>query len=72
VDVVARVMEATSGAGAKCVIDGIGKTSWELSLASLGLRGVAIFFGNASGPVPPVSPLKVRPRCRNSCACAWA
>lgn len=60
VDVVNEVMRITGGEGVQCVIDGIGANTWELSLASLGRRGICIFFGNASGPVPPVSPLKVR------------
>ena len=52
-------MRITDGAGVQCVIDGIGANTWELSLASLSRRGICIFFGNASGPVPPVSPLKL-------------
>eukprot|EP00622_Pseudochattonella_farcimen_P001855 FR736659.1.p1 GENE.FR736659.1~~FR736659.1.p1 ORF type:complete len:124 (+),score=17.25 FR736659.1:87-458(+) len=52
-------MEITEGKGVKCVIDGIGANTWELSLASLAQRGICIFFGNASGPVPPVNPLKL-------------
>lgn len=59
VDVAARVMEITNNVGVKCVIDGIGANTAELSLASLGRRGICIFFGNASGPVPPVNPLKL-------------
>ena len=59
-DVPAEVMRITDGKGVKCVIDGIGANTWEDSLASLAQRGICIFFGNASGPVPPVSPLKVR------------
>mmetsp|Transcript_28057 Transcript_28057/g.50971 ORF Transcript_28057/g.50971 Transcript_28057/m.50971 type:complete len:643 (-) Transcript_28057:240-2168(-) len=59
VDVAAKVLEMTGGKGVQCVIDGIGKNTWELSLASLAQRGICIFFGNASGAVPPVNPLKL-------------
>jgi len=52
VDVVQRVMEITGGQGVKCVIDGVGKSTWDISLNSLARRGVLISFGNASGPVP--------------------
>ena len=59
VDVAARVMEVTGGAGAKAVIDGIGLATWEISLASLARRGIFVSFGNASGTVPAFEPLKL-------------
>lgn len=59
VDVAGEVMKFTGGEGVKCVVDGIGANTWELSLASLGRRGICIFFGNASGPVPAINPLKL-------------
>ena len=58
VDVTARVMEITGGAGAKCVIDGIGLATTDISIDSLAQRGIFVSFGNASGAVPPVAPLR--------------
>jgi len=59
VDVVSKVMEATGGEGVKCVIDGIGLSTWEISLNSLARRGIFVSFGNASGAVPAFPPLKL-------------
>jgi NADPH2:quinone reductase len=47
----------TGGRGVDVVYDGVGKDTFEGSLASLRPRGLLASFGNASGPVPPVSPL---------------
>lgn len=58
-DVAARVKAITGGAGVRVVYDGVGADTFEASLASLGRRGVLITYGNASGPVPPVAPLKL-------------
>jgi NADPH2:quinone reductase len=52
VDIVARVMEVTAGKGCKAVIDGIGKSTMDISINSLAHRGIFISFGNASGAVP--------------------
>lgn len=52
-DVVARVMELTSGAGCDVVYDSIGKDTFPASLACLKPKGMWVSFGNASGPVPP-------------------
>jgi len=54
-DVVARVRELTGGAGVKVVFDSVGKDTWERSLDCLAPLGLMVSFGNASGPVPPVS-----------------
>jgi NADPH2:quinone reductase len=35
----------------------VGKTTAEKSLDCLMPRGLAVFYGNASGPVPPIDPL---------------
>jgi NADPH2:quinone reductase len=51
------VREITAGAGVRIVFDGVGAASWDASLASLGKRGLMVSYGNASGPVPPFSPL---------------
>ncbi|MEZ5648884.1 MAG: quinone oxidoreductase [Alphaproteobacteria bacterium] len=54
-DVAARVREITAGAGVPVVYDSVGKDTWEGSLDSLSPRGMMVSFGNASGPVPPIS-----------------
>lgn len=50
-DAPAAVRDLTAGQGVDCVIDGVGKDTFESSLASLRRRGLYISFGNASGPV---------------------
>ncbi len=47
----------TAGRGVDVVYDAVGKTTFEGSLASLRPRGMLVSYGNASGPVPPFSPL---------------
>jgi len=58
-DVPARVKEITGGKGVPVVYDSVGAATFEMSLASLARRGVYVTFGNASGPVPPVPPLRL-------------
>lgn len=41
---------------------GVGKDTFEDSLDSLAVRGMMVSFGNASGPVPPFSPLELSKR----------
>jgi len=55
----ARVRELTDGDGVAAVYDGVGKTTFDGSLASLAVRGVLALFGAASGPVPPVDPQRL-------------
>ncbi len=52
-----RVREITGGAGVPVVYDAVGKDTFEGSLHCLAPLGLMVSFGNASGPVPPVSPL---------------
>jgi NADPH:quinone reductase len=59
VDVTAKVMEITSGQGVKCVIDGIGKATMDISIDSLARRGIFVSFGNASGAVPAFPVLRL-------------
>ncbi len=54
-DFVARVREITGDRGVDVVMDGVGKDTFEGSLDCLRPLGFMISFGNASGPVPPVS-----------------
>src|SRR5437660_1445018 len=45
--------------GVEVVYDGVGAATFEASLASLRPRGMLVSFGNASGPVPPFSLLRL-------------
>jgi NADPH2:quinone reductase len=58
-DVAARVREMTGGAGVPVAYDSVGKDTFEGTLGSLARRGMFVSFGNASGPVPPFSPLRL-------------
>ncbi len=55
--IVARVKEITGGTGVSVVYDAVGKDTFDASLDCLAPLGLMVSFGNASGPVPPVSPL---------------
>ena len=59
VDITERVKEITGGAGCKCIVDGVGASTYEISLACLSRRGIFISFGNASGAVPAFPVLKL-------------
>lgn len=52
-DLAAAVREANGGEGVDVVYDGVGKATFEASLASLRRRGMLVLFGGASGQVPP-------------------
>lgn len=54
---VERVRAFTNGRGVDVVYDSVGASTAEGSLDSLRPRGMFVTFGNASGPVPPISPL---------------
>ncbi len=54
-DLVSRVKELTGGKGVAVVYDSVGRDTWERSLACLQPFGLMVSFGNASGPVPPVT-----------------
>lgn len=61
-DLAGKVRELTGGKGAAVVLDGVGAASWEASLASVATRGLVVSYGNASGPVPPFTPLDLMRR----------
>lgn len=61
-DVVARVRELTAGEGVPVVYDSVGKDTFERSLDCLQPLGMMVSFGNASGPVPPLSLLELTRR----------
>jgi NADPH:quinone reductase len=49
------VQHITAGRGVKVVYDSVGSTTWDGSIDCLQPFGLMVSFGNASGPVPPVS-----------------
>ena len=51
-DFVAAARAATHGRGVDVVYDGVGRATFDGSLASLRPRGLLALFGQASGPVP--------------------
>jgi NADPH2:quinone reductase len=54
-----QIRGLTDGAGVAAVYDGVGKTTFDASLASLAVRGTLALFGAASGPVPPLDPQRL-------------
>jgi NADPH2:quinone reductase len=54
-----RVRALTDGRGMAAVYDGVGKSTFESSLASLAVRGTLALFGASSGAVPPVDPQRL-------------
>ena len=53
-----KVRELSDG-GVAAVFDGVGRDTFDDSLASLARRGSLVLFGAASGPVPPVDPQRL-------------
>lgn len=53
------VRKLTNGVGVDVVYDGVGKDTFDGSLASLRTRGFLVLFGAASGAVPPVDPQRL-------------
>lgn len=58
-DFTTKVKELTDGKGADVVYDSVGQSTWEGSMNCLKPRGMLVCFGNASGPVPPIDPLRL-------------
>jgi NADPH2:quinone reductase len=54
----AKIKELTDG-GVAAVYDGVGKSTFDASLASLRVRGTLALFGAASGPVPAFEPQRL-------------
>ena len=55
----ALVRDLTGGAGVHVVYDGVGRATFDASLASLRRRGMLVLFGAASGRVAPVDPQRL-------------
>lgn len=62
IDIASEVMNITEGCGCKLVIDGIGKSTYEISLKCLSIRGLFVSFGNASGAVPAFPLINLLPK----------
>jgi len=56
-DFLEAVKRLTDGRGVDVVYDSVGRATAEKSLDCLLPRGMMVFYGNASGPVPPIDPL---------------
>ena len=54
-NVIERVKEITEGKGVPVVYDGVGKDTFDVSLQSLGFRGLFVSFGQSSGMPPEVN-----------------
>jgi NADPH2:quinone reductase len=52
-DVVARVRTLTDGVGLPVAYDGVGGSTYEMSLQCLRRRGLCVFYGSAGGVIPP-------------------
>lgn len=58
-DVAEEVRDLTDGRGVDVAYDGVGKDTFDGSLAVLRPRGTLALFGASSGPVPPVDPQRL-------------
>jgi NADPH2:quinone reductase len=58
-DLAAAVRALTGGHGVAVAFDGVGRDTFDASLASLRRRGTLVLHGAASGPVPPVDPQRL-------------
>jgi NADPH:quinone reductase len=56
-DFESEVKQLTEGRGVDVVYDAVGAATFARSMNCLRPRGYLVFFGQASGPVPPVDPL---------------
>jgi NADPH2:quinone reductase len=54
-----QVRELTGGEGVAAVYDGVGRTTFDGSMASLRRRGTLVLYGQSSGPVPPFDPSRL-------------
>jgi NADPH2:quinone reductase len=61
-DVAARVAEITDGKGVAAAYDSVGRDTFPASLASLGLFGHLVNFGQASGFPDPIAPNALSPK----------
>lgn len=55
-----KVRDLTGGAGVAVAYDGVGRSTFDGSLASLRTRGTLVLYGQSSGPVPPFDPQRLQ------------
>lgn len=55
----AKIRALTDGQGVAAVYDGVGRSTFDASLASLAVRGTLALYGASSGPVPLVDPQRL-------------
>ncbi|NRH26586.1 quinone oxidoreductase [Pseudomonas sp. MS19] len=58
-DVAKRTRELTDGVGVNVVFDSVGKSTFMGSLDSLKRRGLMVYVGTASGPIPAFDPVQL-------------
>ncbi len=58
-EVVKQVMALTENRGVPVVLDGVGRSTFDISLRALSRRGLFVSFGAASGPLAPIDPIKL-------------
>ncbi|MDC0518332.1 quinone oxidoreductase [Candidatus Pelagibacter sp.] len=62
-DFAKKVLEITDGEGVPVVYDGVGKDTLNGSIECLGIRGMMVSFGNASGPLSDINvPKMLQPK----------
>jgi NADPH2:quinone reductase len=61
-DFVATVRRLSGGEGVDVVYDGVGKDTFDVSLACLRPRGMLVLYGMASGAVPPFDLARLAPK----------
>lgn len=59
IDFAEQTRRLTDGEGVAVVYDGVGRTTFDGSLASLRPRGILVLYGAASGRVPPFDPQRL-------------
>ena len=60
-ELAARIRAASDSHGVDVAYDGVGRTTFEASLASMARRGTIALFGASSGPVPPFDLQRLNP-----------
>jgi NADPH2:quinone reductase len=58
-DFEAEIMRLTDGKGVNVVYESVGKTTFDKSLNCVAIRGTLAAYGQASGPAPPLDPLRL-------------